>query len=189
MTDPASPHEQLRPLRRARQVREFTHEPLTDAELDAITNVGRWTGSSRNTQPWRFVVIRDAETIRRLEAAGLPQTRSLKTAKAVIAILLPEDPERRMSHAYDDGRAAERMLIAAGMLDLAAGIAWVRPDVLPAVREILDLPEEWMIRTLMALGHPTPGARQPKSAPGEARLPRDKVIFDERVPKTEAPGS
>ncbi len=181
MTDAASPHEILRPLRRARQVREFTEQPLTDAELDAITNVGRWTGSSRNTQPWRFVVIRDVDAIRRLEAAGLPQTRSLKTAMAVVAIVLPDDDERRVSHAYDDGRAAERMLIAAGMLGLAAGIAWVRPDVLPHVREILDLPEDRMVRTLMALGHPTSEARLPKSAPGEARLPRNEIVFDERL--------
>jgi nitroreductase len=182
MTDPASPRDVVRPLRRARQVREFTDEPLTDAELTAITDVARWTGSSRNSQPWRFLEIRDLDTIRRLEAVGLPQTRSLKTATAVVAIVLPDDAERAVSHAYDDGRAAERMLVAAGMLDLAAGIAWVRPDVLAAVREILGLPESWMVRTLVALGHPTEGARQPKSAPGEARLPRDASVFSERLP-------
>jgi nitroreductase len=181
MTDLASPRDTLRPLRRARQVREFTDEALTDAELAAITDVARWSGSSRNTQPWRFLVIRDLDTIGRLEAAGLPQTRSLKTATAVVAIVLPDDDERRISHAYDDGRVAERILIAAGMLDLAAGIAWVRPDVLPTVREIIGLPEDRMVRTLMALGHPTAEARKPKSAPGEARLPRDEVVFEGRL--------
>lgn len=182
MTDASSPRDVLRPLRRARQVREFTEELLTEAELDAITDVARWTGSSRNTQPWRFLVIRDPETIARLEAAGLPQTRALKTATAVIAIVLPDNEDRRISHAYDDGRAAERMLIAAGMLDRAAGIAWVRPDVLPVVREILDLPADHMVRTLMALGTPSADARKPKSAPGEARLARDAVVFEERLP-------
>ncbi len=182
MTDPASPREVIRPLLRARQVREFTEQPLTDDQLAAITDVARWTGSSRNTQPWRFVVIRDPDTISRLEAAGLPQTRALKTATAVVAIVLPVDPDRTVSHAYDDGRAAERMLIAAGMLGVGAGIAWVRPDVLPAVREILELPGDRMIRTLVALGHPTDEARKPKSPPGEARLPREQSIFRERLP-------
>jgi nitroreductase len=181
MTDPGSARDTLRPLRRARQVREFTDEPLTDVELAAITDVARWSGSSRNTQPWRFLVIRDLDTIARLEAVGLPQTRSLKTATAVVAIVLPDDDERRISHAYDDGRVAERILIAAGMLDLAAGIAWVRPDVLPDVREIIGLPEDRMVRTLMALGHPTAEARKPKSAPGEARLPRNEVVFEGRL--------
>ena len=182
MTDPASPREMVRPLLRTRQVREFTTQPLTDEQIAAIADVARWTGSSRNTQPWRFVVIRDPGAISRLEAAGLPQTRALKTATAVIAIVLPVDPERTVSHAYDDGRAAERMLIAAGILGVAAGIAWVRPDALPAVREILELPEDRMIRTLMALGHPTDDARKPKSPPGEARLPREQSIFRERLP-------
>jgi nitroreductase len=184
MTDPASPRNIVRPLRQARQVREFTEEPLTDAELEAITDVARWTGSSRNNQPWRFLTIRDATTIRRLEAAGLPQTRSLKTATAAIAVLLPAAPERLVSDAYDDGRAAERMLIAAGMLDLAAGITWVRPDVLPAVREILALPDDVMVRTIMSLGHPTEAARSPKSPPGEARRPRSESVFAERLPGT-----
>lgn len=119
MTDAASPHEVVRPLRRARQVREFTDQPLTDGELEAITDVARWTGSSR---------------------------------------------------------------IAAGMLELAAGIAWVRLDVLPAAREILGLPPDRMVRTLMALGHPTPAARKPKSPRGQARLPRHEVVFSEALP-------
>ncbi len=116
MTDGESPRTIVRPLLRARQVREFTDTPPTDAELEAITDVARWTGSSRNTQPWRFVTIRNPETIARLEAVGLPQTRALKTATAAVAIVLRDDPARVVSHAYDDGRAAERMLIAAGML-------------------------------------------------------------------------
>jgi nitroreductase len=183
MTDATSPREIVRPLRRARQVREFTQEPLTDAELEAITDVARWTGSARNSQPWRFLTIRDAETISRLEAVGLPQTRSLKTATAAVATVLPDDPERAAGLAYDDGRAAERMLIAAGMLGLAAGITWVRPDVLPAVREILELPEDVMVRTILSLGHPTEAALLPKSPPGEARLPRSETVFAERLPE------
>jgi nitroreductase len=181
VTDPTSPRAIVRPLLRARQVREFTEEGLTDAQLEAITDVARWTGSSRNTQPWRFLVIRDRETIRRLEAAGLPQTRALKTATAAVAIVLPDEPERRISYAYDDGRAAERMLIAAGMLGVAAGIAWVRPDVMPAVRDILGLPEGKMVRTLMALGYPTPEAQLPKSPAGQARLSREESVFFERL--------
>jgi len=68
MTDASTPRDRIRPLLRARQVREFTDEPLTDAELEAITDVARWTGSSRNSQPWRFVIIRDPDAVGRLHA-------------------------------------------------------------------------------------------------------------------------
>ena len=172
----------LRPLRRVRQVREFTAEPPSDASLDAIADVGRWTGSAGNTQPWRFIVIRDEAVLRSLSEAGLPQTRALRTATAAIAIVLPVRDDHVTGDAYDDGRAAERLLIAASMLGLGAGIQWVRDDVLETVRELLGLPPDRRVRTIIALGHPTDAALEPKAAPGEARLPRDEAVFRDRWP-------
>ncbi len=102
------------------------------------------------------------------------------TATAAIAIVLPVDHDRAISHAFDDGRAAERMLVAASMLDLGAGISWVRADVREAVGEILGLPADRFVRTIVAVGHPTEAARRPKSAPGQARLTREQVVFEER---------
>ena len=180
MTD--SPADVLRPLRRARQVREFTTEPVDRAALDALADVARWTGSSRNTQPWRFIVITEEPAIRRIAEIGLPQTRALNTATAAIAIVLPVDEAHEIGIAYDDGRAAERILIAAGMLGLGAGIAWVRSDVREPIGGVLGLPADHYTRTIVALGHPTEAALTPKTAPGEARLPRDESIFEERWP-------
>jgi nitroreductase len=176
----SSPADRLRPLRQTRQVREFTAEPVDRAALDAIADVARWSGSSRNTQPWRFIVATDQAVLRQLAVVGMPQTRSLQTATAAIAIVLPANSGHELGDAYDEGRAAERILIAAGMLDLGAGIAWVRSDVREAVGEMFDLPSERYIRTIVALGHPSEAARRPKSAPGEARLPRGETIFEER---------
>ena len=135
-----------------------------------------------NTQPWRFIVIHEASTLRRLQVIGMPQTRSLETAVAAIAIVMP-DPADDVSSAYDEGRAAERMLVAAGMLDLGAGIAWIRSDVRAAVGEILALPPDRFIRTIVALGHPTDAARRPKTAAGAARLPREETVYEESWPK------
>ena len=174
--------ERVRPLLRARQVREFTPEPPTDAELEALTEVARWTGSSRNSQPWRFIVIRDPVTIKRIHDLGVPQTRSLLTAPAAIAIVLSGD-EADVEHAYDEGRAAERLLIAAGLLGLAAGVAWIFPVLQPEVGRILELPADRFVRTIVAVGHATEAAQRPKSAPGAARLPRSETIFSERWPQ------
>ena len=179
-----NPADALRPLRRTRQVRQFTDEPVDAAQLDAIADVARWTGSASNSQPWRFIVLTDVDVLRRIAEIGPPQTRSLQTARAAIAIVLPkaEDERHEIGIAYDDGRAAERVLIAAGMLGLGAGIAWIRPDVRPAIGELLGLPADRYIRTIISLGHPTEAALAPKAAPGEARLPRDESIFRERWP-------
>ncbi len=93
-------------------MREFTDEPVSEADLAALAEVARWSGSSANTQPWRFIVIREPETLRGIAAAGMPQTRSLRSAMAAIAIALPEEEGKAVSHAYDEGRAAERVLSA-----------------------------------------------------------------------------
>jgi nitroreductase len=183
MTDTSAALDVVRPLVRVRQIRDFTPDPVSDAELEAITEVARWSGSSRNTQPWRFIVIRDEATIRKVAEMGLPHTRSLTTATAAIAIALPADPKKAVSYAYDDGRAAERVLIAASFLGLGAAIAWFPPELRPAIGELLGLPDGWIVRTIVALGHPTAAAKRPKAAPGTARRSRAEAVFEERWPK------
>ena len=110
-----SEHERVRLLLRTRQVREFTDEPLTSAELEALTDVARWSGSSRNNQPWRFIVIRDRAVIERIHVAGAPQTRSLRTAPQAIAIVLgarPRRPRRHLRRGPRRGAHAHRRRIA-----------------------------------------------------------------------------
>jgi nitroreductase len=177
-----SPDERLRVLRHTRQYREFEPRPVDPADLDALVDAARWSGSSRNSQPWRFIVIRDPATIRAIHDLGLPSTRGLATPAAAIAIAMPSDPKRAVGTAYDEGRAAERLLVGAAMLDLGAGISWMNLEIREEVGRILGLPDDRMVRTIVQVGHPTAAARQPKSAPGEGRLPREKVVFEERWP-------
>lgn len=178
--DAADPSEVVRPLLRVRQIRDFTDEPVADATIDAIADAARWSGSSRNAQPWRFIVVREPATIRAMAEVGLPQTRALATAAAAIAIVMPEAPGAGIANAYDEGRAAERILVSASLLDLGAAISWVRGDVRTAIGAALGVPEGSFVRTVVALGHPTDDARRPKSAPGAARLPRDETVRSER---------
>lgn len=161
-------------------MREFSGEPVEPAALNAMADAARWSGSSQNSQPWRFVIVRDRSTLSAIHEAGLPQTRSLATAAAAIAIVMPQRPGGGISIAYDEGRAAERILGAASMLDLGAGIAWVGTEVRPIVAELLGLPDDRFVRTIVAIGHPSAAGRRPKTAMGEARLPREEVVFEER---------
>ena len=180
MSADTSASDAVRPLLRVRQVREFTDEPVSVDAVDAIADAARWSGSSTNSQPWRFVILRSVKTLRAIAAAGLPETRSLQSATAAVAVVLPEAKGKGISNAYDEGRAAERMLIAASFLDLGAAVAWILPDVRPALGRLLQLPEDHFVRTIVALGHPSTAARRPKSARGKARLPREETVFYER---------
>jgi nitroreductase len=178
-----SDREQLvQPLIRTRQYREFTSEPVSDDDVSAVTDVGRWSGSGSNSQPWRFIIVRDEPTLRQIADAGMPTTRSMRTAMVAIAIVLPQVEGAAVSNAFDEGRAAERMLIAGQLLGLGSGICWVGKDVRPLVAKLLGLPDDRFVRTFVVLGTPTEGARGPKSAAGEARLPRGETVFDGRWP-------
>ena len=165
----------LSALRHTRQVRQFSEEPISDADLDQILNVARWSGSSTNWQPWRFGVIRDRAKQERL-AELAPNAKHVAGAATAIAIVMPgERPEWEM---YDEGRCAERILVAATALGLGAGIGWVTGKYRQGVADYLGLREPAYVRTLISLGHPSATARQPKSAPGEARKPLSELLVD-----------
>lgn len=182
-----TPLDIVRPLIRVRQMRDFVGKRVTNAEMEAITEVARWSGSSRNEQPLRFIALRDKATIKQVAELGLPQTRGLPNASAAIAIVVPNEPERELSRAFDDGRAAERILIAANLLGLGGGISRVRPDVREGINEVLLLPPNRSVRTIVAIGHPSPDALERKTSPGTARLPRERVIYEECWPGDDSP--
>jgi nitroreductase len=172
--------EAVRPLLRVHQAREFTDAPVDTEALDAIADAARWSGSRANAQPWRFVVIRQPHVLRRLAGTNMPDTRAPATAAAAVAIVLPKVEGAAISNAFDEGRAAERMLIAASLLGLGAAITWVDADTRPAVGELLGLPKGWFVRTVVWIGHSTEREGRPKSTPRRARQPRSERVFSER---------
>ena len=57
-------------IRTKRAVRQFTDEPLSEEAIRSILNAGRRAQSSKNTQPWHFIAIRDPATLRQLAECG-----------------------------------------------------------------------------------------------------------------------
>ncbi|TMC04777.1 MAG: hypothetical protein E6J35_04750 [Chloroflexi bacterium] len=53
-----------------RAVRRFSDRAIADDVLRDILEAGRRTGSSKNTQPWQIVVVRDREMLKRLSELG-----------------------------------------------------------------------------------------------------------------------
>jgi nitroreductase len=170
---PAAADLVLAALRRTRQTRRFSGEPVEDADLNEILNVGRWSGSSRNRQPWTFLVIRDRADLANL-AELAPNAKHLAGAALAVAIVMPGGDEE--SDAYDEARAAERMLIAANALGLGAAIGWAIRKYRDGVAAYLDLEPPSFVRTFISLGYPAPEAAGPKAPPGEARRPLDEVV-------------
>jgi nitroreductase len=160
-------------LRRTRQVRQFTDEPVSDEDLERILEVARWSGSATNRQPWIFIVVRERASLTRL--AELAQ-HAKHVAGAAVAIAIAMGGDNADWDAYDEGRAAERILVAATALGLGAGIGWATGPARSQVAEFLGLTPPEFVRTIISVGHSTEAAKQPKSAPGMARRPLSDLV-------------
>jgi nitroreductase len=162
-------------LRTLRQVRRFTDEPVPDDALHDVLQVARWTGSAVNRQPWEFVVVRDRATLRAL-AEAYPNAGHVGEAAAAIVIVMAG---KRSGEAYDEGRLAERILLAARARGLGAGIGWLGNDgTAEEAKRILGIPEERFVRTAVSLGYPAEGAVPSKAGPG--RRPLSELVHEER---------
>lgn len=158
-----------------RQTREFTAEPVSDADIDALLEIMRWTGSASNQQPWQFLILRDANA-KSVIAEATQYTGWIANAPLVIVVLTAgADPN---AHAYDLGRIDERILLASQALGLGAGIVTFWSDESQRlVRSALQLPEEWSVYSAVAVGHPTESAR-PKRLGG--RKPLSELLHLDR---------
>src|SRR5437868_301358 len=165
-------------LRTVRQIRQYAADPVPDDVIMQLLQVARWTGSSKNSQPWHFVVVRDRDALKRISELR-PNINWLAGAPLAIAIVL-DGPGA--SEAYDEGRVTERLLIAAHTLDLGGGTAWFGDDAQQAeAKRILGIPAERGARSVVAIGRPT-SLKDPRPSPrAGGRKPISEIVSYERL--------
>lgn len=139
--------ETLQCIRERVAVRAFKDEPVPETILLKVLEAGRWAPSSKNTQPWHFIVIRDRTTLREL-AALTPTGPFLAKAPLVIAIAMLG---AKMPHA-DAARAIQNMVLAAW--DVGLGTCWIGNFDEKGVKALLNLPEDAHFITAMPFGYP-----------------------------------
>jgi len=138
-------------LRTLRQSRQFVDQTIPADVLDDLLEVARWTGSSKNTQPWEFVVIDDRETLRQLSEMG-GFTGFL--GGAALAILIVLDGNAPRSEAYDEGRVSERLMLAGRAHGLGSGTGWFSTeDAQAQVRELLGIPVDKHVWSAVGFGY------------------------------------
>ncbi|MBV9959223.1 MAG: nitroreductase family protein [Acidobacteria bacterium] len=89
-----------------RATNHFTDEAVPDEVLDAILKLGAQAPSGYNLQPWRFVVVRDAENRKRLQAAAFGQPKVAEAPVVIIALGMKEEWQARADEVFKEG--AER---------------------------------------------------------------------------------
>ncbi len=143
-------------IRTQRAVREYTDQPVAEDAIRAIVNAGRRAQSSKNGQPWYFVIVRDREQLQRLSESG---QFAAHVARATFAVALVEAPSSGAGM-FDLGQAAAYMQMEAWDSGVGSCVTWMHyPEKAKAA---LSLPEDIDCHIVLAFGYP---ARQSQTQP------------------------
>jgi nitroreductase len=168
----------LTAIRSLRVIRRYAPTPLTDEEVRAVADAARKTGSSKNTQSWDFITIRDRESLRRLGGVTM-YAKHLPSAGAAIALIVDApDPDHQRSVLWDLGRAAQNITLAAWDMGIGSCPITVREFDLAA--EVLGLPTDKQCQYIIALGWPTEPDELTRAPRAGGRKSYDEVVHSER---------
>jgi nitroreductase len=155
-------------IRRKRAVRAYTTESVPEPIIDAILNAGRRAQSSKNSQPWIFILVSDRAQLQRLSTAGTYAAHLANAAFAVVLVAVAGTE-------FDLGQAAAYMQLAATAAGVGSCITTLH-DV-TAAHTILGVPDELTCRFSIAFGYP---AELPTALRVGGRKPFDQVVRRER---------
>jgi len=184
-----------------RAVRHFSAQPVSDEAIATILHAAICAPSGGNRQPWRFVVIRDAEIKRQLgqwylaawqaatanmEALTQPYRHGAALAQQManvpVLILACIDhgdasprlgPVTRGASIYP---AVQNLLLAARALGLGTVLTTLHTQYEREIKALLHIPETVETAALIPVGYPAEGVRF-----GHAhRRPLAEVVFHER---------
>jgi nitroreductase len=165
-------------LRSLRSVRRFSPEPLGDDVLQDILEVARWTGSSKNSQPWQLIVVREPDTLAQLAKCG-PYAGHLAGARAAI-VLVMADGNRRL----DEGRLAQSIMLAAWARGVGSCIGSIYPEAnKERARALLGVPPARWLNTAISLGYPADAdaLRLSANRAGLSEVPLGRIPLDQLV--------
>ncbi len=150
-------------------VRKYQDKPVPEEVVKKIVEAGHLSGSSMNLQPWRFVVVQNRETLRRLGA--LAQSGPyIAQAPLAVAVAI----EKTRFAVSDASRAIQSMMLSAW--SEGVGSNWVGFSGLQQVNAVLGVPPELDILAIVPFGYPADAVGRGK----KKRKPLAEVAFKEQ---------
>jgi nitroreductase len=161
--------------------RSFADRDVSPADLRKVFEAARWTASSYNEQPWRFIVgLRNSLIHKKIFSALNAFNQSWAGAAPVLILGVSST---KFSHngadnrvaLYDLGAAASYLTLQAASLGLTTHqMAGFDPA---AARQALEIPEDYTLGSVIALGYQ-----------GEpSALTNADLIAHETAPRTRKP--
>ena len=156
--------------------RAFSTKPVERSKLLSILEAARWAPSSKNEQPWRYIIFSIDNPVKLMEAQSvlLESNSYAKRAPILICAIAKknysEGEKYNRLHFHDLGAANENMFLEAfnqGLIMHEMGGF----DVQKAV-EIFKIPEDYEIGIMIAIGYQDKHSVLPERFREKAYSPR-----------------
>ncbi len=170
-------------IRSRRNIMRFDSTPIEEEKITALLEAGRWAPSWANTQPWKFIVIKD-KTLKEKCSAHSPSvfTKGVKEAPVCIAIVV--DAKADPYHYTEDGAAAaQNMALAAKSMGLCTG--WIgvvdnkdhKDSTENKIKKTLELPNTYRVIAIIPVGYSS------AAYPDHERKPLNEIVLEEKFHK------
>ena len=141
-----------------RSIRVYSPGEINEAAVTKLLEAAMAAPSAMTKDPWRFVLVRDRQTLSQL-ATLHPGAAMLSSAALAIVVCgdLEVAFERQISYLLQDCAAAiENLLVAAHAQGLGACWVGIHPGeaLIKRVKELLSLPPSFVPVAAISLGQP-----------------------------------
>ena len=164
--------------------RSFTDRAVSSSDLAKIFEAARWTPSSSNIQPWRFIVgLRGTDTNSKIVSALMGFNQSWAGAAPVLILGVAHTASPRGKNAYalfDLGAATYAITLQAASLGLSTHQMAGFDQAI--ARKALEIPEDYVLGSVIALGYQgEPEALANEELVKRELAPRDRKPLKELV--------
>jgi nitroreductase len=149
-----------------RDQRFFLPRPISDEALRRILQAARMTGSSKNREPNRLIVVRERARLEAL-AAQSPYAKFIARSAATVVIAQTEE------HQFDAGRCAQNMMVAAWGEGISSCPAHL-PEA--AVARLLHIPAAMLVNRVVAFGYVDPARAAAPPSVARRRKPLTELV-------------
>ncbi|MGA2625524.1 MAG: nitroreductase family protein [Candidatus Bathyarchaeia archaeon] len=156
-------------IRTRREIRDYLDKPIPNETVQRILEAGRLAPSSKNSQPWHFIVIKDRMTLKKV--SELTPTGA-HIAKAAMAIAILMDAAKLPE--IDGARAVQNMVLEAW--EMGVGSCWVTNFYDDGVKDLLGVPQRMKLITVMPFGYPI----ELKTKRKKIRKPLSEIVHSEK---------
>ncbi|MBI5778057.1 MAG: nitroreductase family protein [Planctomycetes bacterium] len=167
-------------IKKRHSIRKYKSDAISDEVLNRVLDAAHLAPSGKNGQPWRFIVVRNAELKQKLVKPCRDQIYIAEAPIVIVGVANEDESYQKQgcymkSWAIDLAIAFDHLILAATAEGL--GTCWIGAFDEKEVKKVLNIPDHLRVVCLTPLGY---ADGEPKPKPRKAL---GEIVFYDQAPK------